>query len=201
MHHRDLDRIKTFNRRTALLAGGKLVLLSALVGRLYYLQVLQSDRYTMLADDNRINLRLLPPPRGRILDRLGELLAANRLNYRVVLISEQTSSVEETLDALSKLIAIGDHEILARTTLVAREFANHPTIGVDLDLAVAGTAAQHDVVGLLHPALADAKVGKFEQSFPGKLFFRDRGDVTGHMRRHWARGVMAALADVDHHPG
>ncbi|MCH7931590.1 MAG: penicillin-binding protein 2, partial [Proteobacteria bacterium] len=111
MPHRDLERIKTFNRRTALLTGGKLVLLSALVGRLYYLQVVQSDRYAMLADENRISIRLLPPPRGRIFDRLGELLAANRLNYRVVLIAEQTPSVEATLEALGKLIPIGEHDV------------------------------------------------------------------------------------------
>ncbi len=111
MPHRDLERIKTFNRRTALLAGGKLVLLSALVGRLYYLQVVQSSRYTVLADENRISIRLLPPPRGRIFDRLGELLATNRLNYRVVLISEQTLSVEATLEALDKLIPIGERDV------------------------------------------------------------------------------------------
>ena len=111
MPHRDLERIKTFNRRTALLAGGKLVLLSALVGRLYYLQVVQSDRYAMLADENRISIRLLPPPRGRIFDRLGELLAANRLNYRVVLIAEQTPSVEATLETLGKLIPIAERDV------------------------------------------------------------------------------------------
>ncbi len=110
MHDREIDRIRTFNRRAALLAGGKLVLFSALVGRLYYLQVAQSERYTMLADDNRINLRLLPPPRGRIFDRLGEPLATNRLNYRVVLISEQTPSVEATLGTLGGLIRITERE-------------------------------------------------------------------------------------------
>lgn len=108
MPHRDLARVKMFNRRVALLAGGKFVLFSALVGRLYYLQVVESDRYVTLSDDNRINLRLLPPPRGRILDRRGEHLATNRLNYRVVMISEQTPSVEATLEALGKLIPISE---------------------------------------------------------------------------------------------
>ena len=110
MQHRDLDRVKTFNRRVAMLAGGKFVLLSALVGRLYYLQVLQSDRYATLSDENRINIRLLPPPRGRILDRLGEALATNRLNYRIVLVSEQTPSIEMTLDALAALIPLSERD-------------------------------------------------------------------------------------------
>jgi len=110
MNHRDLERTKSFGRRVFMLGAGKLALLSALVGRLYYLQVVEADRYRVLADENRINLRLLPPPRGRIFDRVGEPLAKNRLNYRVVVISEQTDDVTATLDALGRLIAIADHE-------------------------------------------------------------------------------------------
>ena len=110
MKPRDHGRTKVLNRRALLLASGKLCLMSALVGRLYYLQVVQADRYATLAEDNRINLRLLPPPRGRILDRTGVLLASNRLNYRVVLVSEQTPSVEATLDRLGKLIPISEQE-------------------------------------------------------------------------------------------
>ena len=110
MHHRDLERLKKFSRRSLLLGGGKAVLLAALGSRLYYLQVVQSDRYLMLAEENRINLRLLPPPRGRIFDRIGEPLAANRFNYRVVLVSEQARTVEETLDDLGQIIPISEHD-------------------------------------------------------------------------------------------
>ncbi len=108
--HRDSDRHKLFNRRTAMLAGGKLVLLGALTGRLYYLQVVESDKYATLADENRINFRLLPPPRGRITDRNGLPLADNQQNYRLLLISENTQSVEGTLRALERIIPLGDSE-------------------------------------------------------------------------------------------
>jgi penicillin-binding protein 2 len=108
--NRDVERQKLFTRRTALLAGGKAVLLSALVGRLYYLQVLESENYRTLAEDNRINLRLLAPPRGRIVDRLGRPLAVNRQNYRVVVVAEQANDVEATLDALGRIIEISDGE-------------------------------------------------------------------------------------------
>ncbi len=108
--NRDVERQKLFTRRTALLAGGKAVLLSALVGRLYYLQVLELENYRTLAEDNRINLRLLAPPRGRIVDRLGRPLAVNRQNYRVVVVAEQANDVEATLDALGRIIEISDGE-------------------------------------------------------------------------------------------
>ena len=81
--NRDPDRHKLFTRRAAFLAGGQAVLMTALAGRLYYLQVIEADRYATLADENRINLRLLAPPRGRVLDRFGAPLAENQQNYRV----------------------------------------------------------------------------------------------------------------------
>ncbi len=105
------SRSKVFNRRMALIAGGKVAFLSALAGRLYYLQVVESDRYRMLADENRINLVLLPPPRGFIVDRNGAALAVNTQNYRVVIVPEQTSEISATLTALGQLIALSANDI------------------------------------------------------------------------------------------
>ncbi|MBC8241885.1 MAG: penicillin-binding protein 2 [Alphaproteobacteria bacterium] len=107
---RDGSRQKTFSRRIALLGGGKLGLTALLMGRMYYLQVLESDQYKMLAEENRISMRLLAPPRGLVLDRFGRELASNRQNYRVVLIAEQTKGVAETLDRLSRIIPINAHQ-------------------------------------------------------------------------------------------
>ena len=99
---------KVFTRRAVVLGGIQGGLMAGLVGRLYYLQVVQSDQYKMLADENRINMRLLLPHRGRILDRFGIELATNQQNYRVVLIAEQAESVEATLNALEKIIPLTD---------------------------------------------------------------------------------------------
>ena len=108
--HRDSERHKLFSRRALMLGGGKAALLSALAGRMYYLQVLESERYATLADENRINLRLLPPPRGSIVDRQGRPMADNRQNYRVVIIPEQAADVERTLDMLSLIIPLSAGE-------------------------------------------------------------------------------------------
>ncbi|MBK19679.1 MAG: penicillin-binding protein 2 [Rhodospirillaceae bacterium] len=110
MFREDSSRYKKFSRRAMILAGGQVALFGLLAGRMYQLQVLESRRYKMLADENRINIRLLPPPRGRILDRFGVPLATNRENFRVLLIAERTRDVDQTLDALGRLIPIADHE-------------------------------------------------------------------------------------------
>ena len=108
--NRDNDRARVFNRRAAVLGGGQALMISALVGRMYFLQVVEADRYRMLAEENRINLRLLPPPRGRILDRFGEPLAVNRQNFRVLIVSEQTRDLQATLDALAEVIGLSEYE-------------------------------------------------------------------------------------------
>jgi penicillin-binding protein 2 len=108
--HRDQDRQKLFTRRMAILAGGKALLLSALVGRMYYLQVVEADKYRTLAEENRINLKLLPPLRGDIVDRRGVPIADNRQNYRVVLVREQAGNVEQTLDRLGQVIPVTDND-------------------------------------------------------------------------------------------
>jgi penicillin-binding protein 2 len=105
---RETQREKLITRRAALLAGGQAVLGVALAARMYQLQILEKDRYTVLADENRINLRLLAPPRGRIVDRFGVALADNKHNYRVVVVPEQAGDLEATLTALGTLIEIGE---------------------------------------------------------------------------------------------
>ena len=108
---RDQERQKVLTRRALMLGAGQLGLVGALAGRLYYLQVVQADRYRVLADDNRISIRLLPPPRGEIVDRLGVPLAINEKNYRVVIVREQSGNVPVTLERLGRIIDLPEREV------------------------------------------------------------------------------------------
>ena len=107
---RDTVRQKAFTRRALMFSGGAAALTTVLAGRLYYLQVISADRYRVLADENRISWRLLPPPRGRILDRFGFELANNQQNYRILLIPEQTPNIDETLAVLTDLVHLDDRD-------------------------------------------------------------------------------------------
>src|SRR3546814_16584614 len=88
---------RIFTRRSLVLAAGQLGLVGTLAARLYYLQVVEADRYSLLSRENQFNLELLPPVRGRILDRNGVPLADNQDNFRVELVREQTSDLSGTL--------------------------------------------------------------------------------------------------------
>lgn len=108
--YRDYVQFRAFSRRAVLLGGAQLALASTLIGRLYYLQVIEADRYKKLSEENRISLRLVPPPRGVIVDRFSKPLAVNKQNYRVVMVAEQTADLEQTLDALSQIIQLNDYD-------------------------------------------------------------------------------------------
>ena len=107
---RDTQQQKLLTRRAAVLAGGQVLLTAALTGRLYQLQVLEKDRYRLMAEENSINLRLLVPPRGRIFDRFGVELADNQRNYRVIIVPEETADIEATLGAIGTLIDLSDND-------------------------------------------------------------------------------------------
>ena len=105
------SRYKAFTRRAALLGGMQGLLMSVLAGRLYYLQVIRADDYRTMADDNRISMRLLPPKRGRILDRQAVELANNQQNFRILFVPEHAKGgIAETLDALSRLVEIDEYD-------------------------------------------------------------------------------------------
>ena len=89
---------KVFSRRLAILGGLKAAMVGTLAARLYYLQVIEGEKYKLLADENRINRRILFPSRGLILDRFGIALASNSPSYRAILVAEQTRDEEGTLD-------------------------------------------------------------------------------------------------------
>ena len=105
-NRRDQKIKELITRRALILAGGKLTLFSILAGRLYYLQVIDSDKYKTLSENNQFNVELLPPIRGRILDRQGVPLALNKDNFRVEIIPERAKNIGNTLAKLGKIIDI-----------------------------------------------------------------------------------------------
>src|SRR5262245_6430016 len=104
------ERQQLFTRRALLLGAGKLGLLGALGARLYWLQVIEQPKYQTLAEENRINMRLLTPARGLIFDRNGEPMAANRNNFRVQLAGSKVRDAEPVLDRLEALIGLDDSD-------------------------------------------------------------------------------------------
>ena len=108
------------NRAILLLVAGGL-LLSVLLIRLLYLQVVWHDHFTTLSEDNRLKLLPLPPNRGLIYDRNGILLAENLPSYRLEITPEQVDDMGATLSALEDIIEIRDIDRSRFEKLLARK--------------------------------------------------------------------------------
>jgi len=105
------ESARVIGRRTAILGGLQLALAGALVLRMRSLQLGQADEFRLLAEENRINIRLLPPARGLIQDRNGALLAGNVQNYRIVMVREDAGDPRAALQRLAELIPLSHDEI------------------------------------------------------------------------------------------
>lgn len=103
---------RIITRRAMLVGTAQLALMGALGYRMQSMQIEQADQFRLLADENRINIRLIPPARGLIFDVNGVPLAENEQNYRIVMVREDAGDVEEVLGRLRQLVAIPD-EVLA----------------------------------------------------------------------------------------
>lgn len=103
---------RTFSFRALLAFIIVLLLIAVLLGRLYYLQVLQYDRFAAMSEQNRVQLQPVAPTRGLIYDTNGVLLADNRPSYSVTLLKEEVGKeLDSTLLALQDIIDISDKDI------------------------------------------------------------------------------------------
>ena len=102
---------RKITRRAVVLGGAQLGFMGLLAGRMHQLQVQESDQYRLLAEENRINIRLIAPERGLIYDRKGRLIAGNVQNYGVTIVREDAGDFEEVIRRLRTLVALEDEKV------------------------------------------------------------------------------------------
>ncbi len=102
----------TFTRRALFLGGFQAAIGTLLAGRMAWLAIAQNEKYSLLAESNRVNLTLQLPRRGWIVDRKGLPLALNRTAFRVDIIPDQLKDPEAVLSKLQQLMRLPDTEIV-----------------------------------------------------------------------------------------
>ncbi len=88
-----------------------LLLTSALIARLIYLQITGHEYYAAQANNNRIKISSLPPTRGIIYDRYGRILADNIPSYSLELTPELIPDINKTLTKLKILLDLSDETL------------------------------------------------------------------------------------------
>ena len=94
------------NRRTFFLYLLKFSLFSLVGWRLYNIQIKDSDKYKTLSKNNQIDIEVLYPLRGKIIDVNNNVLVSNKKVYDIYLIPENTKNINRSLNQISKIIKI-----------------------------------------------------------------------------------------------
>ncbi len=166
---RDHSReIRYFYIRLTISAIGVVLLFGLLLGRFVYLQVLQGDHYTTLAEANRITILPLIPNRGLIFDRNGEILAQNYTAYTLEIIPDQVHNLESAINELATVIEVTPED-RRRFNKLMRENTRFKSLPI-------------------RSRLTDIEVARFAENryrFPGM-------DIRAHLLRHYPKGELVS---------
>src|SRR6056297_2191060 len=102
---------RRITRRGLVIGGLQAGVMTALALRMRHLQLEQADQFRLLADENRINIQLLPPARGRVFDRNGQIIAENIPSYRITMVREQAGDVDAVIARLARLVELDPGEL------------------------------------------------------------------------------------------
>ena len=143
---------QAFDRRTFVVGaiqGGIGLLLAARMG---YIAVAENEKYEMEAESNRVNLILIPPRRGWILDRNGSPLASNRADFRVDVIPERLENPERTITMLGELLGFTPVEVQDLRDKIAKAAGFQPVQvadGLDYDTFAAVSVRLPELPGVV----------------------------------------------------
>jgi penicillin-binding protein 2 len=143
---------RMFFQRVLLAAALVTLIAIALVGRAFWLQVMQHAHYVVLSQGNRARIEPLPPNRGIIFDRAGRVIAENTPAYQLELIREQAGDLEDSLARLVRfgLLEPGDVGRVRQLVLSRRSFEAVPFLLQLDDAEVARYAVhRHELPGVL----------------------------------------------------
>jgi len=124
----DAVSAEIFNKRLNRVTLFVIAVFAALVLRLWFLQVVNGPSYRIKSENNRIHLQDIPPFRGMIFDRNGELLVDNRPSYNMYIIPEEIQNREQLLGSLNALIGLSPDSIEGKLSKVSNQYPFKPIL-------------------------------------------------------------------------
>ncbi len=104
MRNEEIIKFQDFSKRSFMIGCGKMALFSIVMTRLSYLQLIKSDEFNTLSENNRIKIVVYPPLRGVISDRFGNALAVNHTHYRAMFERERLVDAEKVAIKLAEIM-------------------------------------------------------------------------------------------------
>ena len=119
----------SFSRRAVFLAGAQATVGAVLAGRMAWLSIAENQHYELLSESNRVNLTMIPPRRGWIIDRYGRPIANNRTDFRVDIIPDQLRDKDVVLGRLQAMLLLSD-ETMERIRVDLKQAAGFQPVEV-----------------------------------------------------------------------
>jgi penicillin-binding protein 2 len=160
---------RILHRRAFVLGALQIGVSGVLMSRLLQLQMIKSDKYSTIAEENRVNLQLIVPERGLILDRFGLRLAENKQNFQLIV---EKKAIKEQKDLLDKLTNLMDDKQINFNDVLQRQIKRNP----------------HESDILLKENLSWEEVSRIEFNAPHLQGVR----VANGMLRYYPLGAMAS---------
>jgi penicillin-binding protein 2 len=130
----------TFTRRALVVGGAQAAVGLALAARMTYISVIDNDRYVLESESNRVNLTLIPPRRGWIVDRHGKALANNRVSLRIDIIPDRLHNRDFVLGQLRTLLRL-DGDTMERINRDLKAASGFQPVAVAEDMSEAEYAS------------------------------------------------------------
>jgi len=124
----EVQQSYSFSRRAIVLGAAQGAVAVALASRMTWLAVIENQRYQLLAESNRVNLTMIPPRRGWIIDRYGHPIANNRTDFRVDIIPDRLpkEQTDQVLKLLQQLLSLPPEQIARIQTDLKRAAGFQP---------------------------------------------------------------------------
>lgn len=194
-HERDARLI---GQRLAIGAGLVVVVLVILLARMYYLQVIQHEHHSTLAENNRIHVQPLPPARGLIYDRNGVILADNRPSFSLTLTRERAGDWPAVLDTLVEVLELTeeDRELFERRVRQGRRAFEPIPILFELD------EQQIALIAVNQFRLPGVEVdAKLVRTYPQKEHFAHSVGYVGRINEQDLKRIDNVAYSGTHHIG
>lgn len=160
----------TFTRRALVVGGAQAAVGVALAARMAYISVVDNDRYVLESESNRVNLTLIPPRRGWIVDRHGKALANNRVSLRIDIIPDRLHNKEIVLGQLQTLLRL-DGDTMERINRDLKAASGFQPVAIKEDM----TEAEYSSILVRLPELPGiAPQRGFARNYP-------TGAAVGHL--------------------
>ena len=126
--------------------------LCILVGRLWYLQIIQGSFFRVRSENNRLRTVYVPAPRGIIKDRTGEELVRNRPSFNIELVVEDAEDVPATVRAVATIAGEEPERVLSRFLQQNKRRRFEPKVvlkDVSRDVVAKVAAQRHKLAGVI----------------------------------------------------